>query len=210
MQSENNKDDTQKTEETAYFSPSPPEKEHQEGPAYDPAVAQEQSTDVNAQEPQPHHDPTADAVQWQSAEYHHSHKSIQWFVAFGVVCIGLIAVAVLLLRSWDFAVLIVVMSVALGLYAQRPPRMVDYALDSDGLYINDTLHRFGEYKAFGVFHDGAEYSVTLIPVKRFSPEVTVFFPESSGEVIVDALGGKLPMQSLKTNVFDKIVRFLGI
>lgn len=147
-------------------------------------------------------------VQWQAAEYHHHEKNTPWFLVFGIVVVVLIAVAVFVIKSWTFAVLIPVMAVALAVFSRRPPRMMDYVLSSKGLYINDTLHNFSEFKGFGVIHDGDEYSVMLIPVRRFQPSVSVYFPEDAGESIVDMLGVRLPMQPLQLDAFDKIVRAL--
>jgi hypothetical protein len=204
MQPEDEKSDLKQPQETAYFAANSASEDS------DTAAAETQSDKVEAPAAPSTKLPNPEPVHWQSPEYHHNNKSMQWFIIFGLVSVSLVVAAVLLLQSWTFAVLVVVMAVALGLYAQRPPRMMDYTLSEKGLFINDTLHGYAEFKAFGVIHDGNDYSVTFIPVRRFSPEVTAYFPEASGEAIVDMLGVKLPMQPLKTNVFDRIIRYLGV
>ncbi|MNY79362.1 hypothetical protein D3C86_2199690 [compost metagenome] len=50
----------------------------------------------------------------------------------------------------------------------------------------------------------------LIPVKRFLPGVTVYFPETLGEQIVDFLGARLAMQELHLDIIDKVVRKLRL
>ena len=40
--------------------------------------------------------------------------------------------------------------------------------------------------------------------------VKVYFPEGSGEAIVDHLGAHLPMEEVKLDLLDKIVNFLRI
>ena len=50
----------------------------------------------------------------------------------------------------------------------------------------------------------------LIPRKRFGARVTVYFPEAQGEQIVDMFGERLPMEQVKLDVLDKLVRFLRI
>ncbi len=149
-------------------------------------------------------------VHWQAAEYHQHDKSVGWFLAFGVVVVLLMAAAIFLIHSSTFTVLIPVMAAALIVFSRRPPRQMDYSLSSKGLYINDTLHNFSEFKGFGVIHDGDDYSIMMIPVRRFQPGVSVYFPEESGEAIVDMLGVRLPMQSLKLDAFDRIIRALHI
>jgi hypothetical protein len=149
-------------------------------------------------------------VHWQAHEYIHHEKSPMWFVVFAVVVLGLMAAAVFLMQAVTFAILVPVMAVALIVYSHRPPRLLDYTLSAKGLYVNDQLYPFADFKSFGVIHDGEEYSVMLIPVKRFKMGVSVYFPEEAGEAIVDMLGARLPMRELHIDVVDKLIRKLRI
>lgn len=154
--------------------------------------------------------PPLEPVHWQAHEYIHHDKSPLWFVIFVVVVIAFIAAAIFLIKSITFAILVPVMAAALLMYTHRPPRLLDYTLSNKGLYVNDHLYSFSEFKAFGVVRDGEEYSIMLLPVKRFMPEVSVYFPEEAGEAIVDMLGSRLPMQEFHLNFVDKIIRKLRI
>lgn len=147
-------------------------------------------------------------VRWQATEYIHHDKTALWFVVFSIVVIVFILIAIFLIKSITFAVLVPVMAAALVVYSYRPPRVIDYTLSRQGLHINDRLYSFGEFKSFGVIRDDGEYSIMLIPIKRFRPGVTVYFPEEVGEAIVDMLGVRLPMQELKLDVVDKLTRKL--
>ena len=50
----------------------------------------------------------------------------------------------------------------------------------------------------------------LIPKKRFGMQVKIYFPEGSGEQIVEQLGNHLPMEEVKLDLLDKLVNFLRI
>ena len=149
-------------------------------------------------------------MRWQAHEYIHHNRSAGWFILFAIVVLGLIAAAIFLIKSITFAILVPVMAAALLVYIHRPPRLLEYTLSRQGVHVNDHLYPFGEFKAFGVIRDGQEYSVMLLPTKRFKPGVTIYFPEESGEAIVDMLGARLPMQELHLDVVDKILRKLRI
>lgn len=149
-------------------------------------------------------------VHWQAYEYIPQDKNPLWFTIFGVVVVGLIIIAIFLLKSVTFAVLIPVMAVALVVYSKRPPRLLNYTISSQGLHVNDRLYPFIDFKGFGVIHDGSEYSILLIPRKRFKPGTSVYFPEEAGEAIVDMLGARLPMQELHVDMVDKLVHKLRI
>jgi hypothetical protein len=219
MQPEDQKDDFRQPQVTNYFTPAPASGDNETPvtqPPVEPVVAPapevtaEQPIAAAPETPAAPQQPEQGPVQWQAPEYLHHEKNPLWFIAFGIVVIALTAAAIFLMKSWTFALLIPVMAVALVAYSHRPPRMMDYVLSGKGLYISDTLHPFAEFKSFGVIHDDHEYSVVLIPVRRFRPSLTVYFPEDKGEALVDLLGVRLPMQPLKLDAFDKIVRLLGL
>ena len=170
----------------------------------------EQQVDDTTSDDQPSQLPEIDPVQWQAVEYVQYTKQPLWYVGFAVVVIALMVLAVWLMQAWTFAILILVMAAALMVYSHRPPRELTYVLSEKGLYINDQLHPMGEFKAFGVVQDSALHSLMLIPVKRFRPGLSVYFPTEVGERVVDILGAYLPMQDLKLDTFDKIVQKLRL
>jgi len=150
-------------------------------------------------------------VTWTAQEYIHADKTPIWFILFALVALGLIAVDIFLLKSWTFSALVIVMSVAVIIYTRRPPRTITYALSGkQGLTVGDKLYNFSEFKAFGLIKDGDHNSIMLIPTKRFAPGVSVYFPPEAGEQIVDILGQRLPMENLKLDIIDVLVRKLRL
>ena len=159
----------------------------------------------------PEDTPENPPITWTAQEYIHLDRSPLWFVGFIVAVLGLIALGIFVFQAWSFSVLIVVMAVALLVYIRRPPRTLTYALSpAQGLYVGERLYTFDEFKAFGLIQDEGNYSIMLIPRKRFSPGVSVFFPDDAGERIVDILGQRLPMENLKLDIVDIIVRKLRL
>lgn len=202
----------QNPNETPETSPNPPiEPVQSQGPM---VTLTPDPLDSDDERITPHTDPQApipqEPIRWQASEYIHHEKNALWFVVFSIVVLGLMALAILLMQAWTFAVLIAVMAAAVIVYARRPPRILTYTLSVKGLYVGDHLYDLSEFKSFGVIHDGAEFSVMLIPIKRFLPGVTVYFPEELGEQIVDFLGARLAMQELHLDVIDKVVRKLRL
>lgn len=150
-------------------------------------------------------------VHWSATEYIHEEKNTVWYAIFIVIALAFIAIDILLIKSYTFSALVIVMAIAVVIYSHRPPRMIDYTLSGDqGLYIGEVLYHFSEFKAFGLIKDRDHHSIMLIPNKRFSPGVSVYFPEEVGEEIVDILGARLPMENLKLDMIDVIVRKLRL
>ena len=150
-------------------------------------------------------------ITWSAQEYMHIDKGVGWFVLFALVVLGLVAIDVFFLKSWTFSLLVIVMAVAIIIYVRRPPRVLTYALSpAQGLYVGERLYHFDEFRAFGLIKDGEHHSIMLIPRKRFAPGVSVFFPEEAGERIVDILNQRLPIEELKLDVVDLLIRKLRL
>lgn len=149
-------------------------------------------------------------VSWVAHEYIHQEKGALWFVLFALIILGFLAISIFLMQSWSFAALLAVIAVVVVVYSRRPPRELTYSLTDEGLTVDDKLHKFSSFKSFGVIRDGEEFSVMLIPVQRFQPGITVYFPEEAGEDIVDILGSRLPMKDLKLDMVDHVVRLLRL
>lgn len=149
--------------------------------------------------------PSLEPVQWEASEYIHHHKGAGWFGALVTVAVVAAGVAIWL-QAWTFAALIVVMAVAVVVYAVRTPRAIQYGLDVKGIQIDERHYTFSEFRAFGVVPDGGLFSVVLIPTKRFMPSITIYFAESDGERIVDILGSQLPMENLQHDFIERFTR----
>jgi hypothetical protein len=154
---------------------------------------------------------TNEPVRWQAYEYIESERNFLWFVIFAIVVIGLIAAAIFLLKSWTFAILVVVMAIAVIILIRRPARLLQYTLSpTQGLYIGERLYGFNEFKTFGIIKDNGHNSIMLVPTKRFSPGVSVYFPDEASEKVVDILGARLPMKELKLDIIDIVVKKLRL
>ena len=148
-------------------------------------------------------------VSWTAEEYIVRDRNTWWYVGLVIVTIALSVLAVFL-NWWTFLALIILSMITILISNLRPPRKIDYLLDEKGLTEGEKLHKYEEFKAFGILKENNNFSAVLIPKKRFSPSVKVYFPEGSGEAIVDALGARLPMEEIKLDFLDKIVNFLRI
>ena len=148
-------------------------------------------------------------VSWEATEYIAREHNAWWYLGLIIVTAGFSALAVFL-KGWTFLILIILSAITLIVYTVRPPRKIKYRLDSTGLTEDNKLHKYDEFRAFGILKEGSNFSAVLIPKKRFGLSVKVYFPEGSGEAIVDALGARLPMEEVKLDILDKIVNFLRI
>lgn len=149
------------------------------------------------------------AVRWEAQEYITHDKNAGWYIGFSIVAIALIALAVWL-KQWVFIAVIVLSFISLIIYEVRPPRKIQYSVDGKGLTEGEKVYNFDDYRAFGILQDDTNFAIILMPKKRFAPAVTVYFPKEKGEEIVDVFGARLPMEEVKLDFMDKIIRKLRI
>jgi len=177
------------------------------------------NTDViDSSQTEPNSNPKSDnlvdndnPVHWVAKEYIYRDKNPLWFIIFTVVVFAFISLDVFLIKSYTFSILVVVMAASLIIYSRRPPREINYTLSGkQGLYIGEQLYHFSEFKSFSLLHEDGNDSLILVPIKRFLPAISVFFPRDAGEAIVDILGARLPMGQSKLDMIDIIARKLRI
>ena len=148
-------------------------------------------------------------ISWEAEEYIVRDRNIWWYIGLFVVG-GALGVIAVLLGTWTFLILIILSIISILISTFRPPRKIEYSLNKEGLLEAGKLHKYEDFKAFGILKEGSHFSAVLIPKKRFGLSVKVYFPEGSGEAIVDMLGSRLPMEEVKLDFLDKIVNFLRI
>lgn len=176
--------------------------------SYQPSPDEDNKQEINHDDKQSPDDSVNNiSVHWSASEYISQEKDWIWYVFFGLIVAAFIAIDIFLLKEFTFSILVVVMAFAVVVFSKRPPRTVNYTLTGNqGLYIDEKLYHFNDFRAFGILKDHGQHTIMLIPTKRFSPSVSVYFPEEVGEKIVDILGNRLPMEQVKLDIIDIIVQ----
>ncbi|MBQ9403342.1 hypothetical protein IJU22_02105 [Candidatus Saccharibacteria bacterium] len=148
-------------------------------------------------------------VSWEAEEYIPKNHNTWWYIGLFAISLGLGALAVFL-EGWTFLALIILSVITILVSTLRPPRKITYHIDNKGIKEGKIIHKYEDFRAFGILKEGEHYSAILIPKKRFGMSVKIYFPEGSGEQIVDFLGAHLPMENVKLDLLDKLVNFLRI
>ena len=177
-----------------------------------PAASGEFSAENNPQTETPPVRPTekvpgddGSLIRWQASEYVQQDRPPIWYVGLTIITLALMVVAIFVMKSITFAILIPVMAFALVIYTKRPPAIIDYTLSRKGLHVNDRLYSYDEFRSFSIALHGRAPSFHLVPRKRFQLGQTVGFTEDIGEPIVDMLGARLPMKEESPDLFDRLI-----
>ncbi|HEU5187195.1 MAG TPA: hypothetical protein VFT87_01690 [Candidatus Saccharimonadales bacterium] len=144
------------------------------------------------------------SVEWEASEYVHHSKGAGWFILVALATLSGLAVA-LYFQQWLFAVLVVAMGIAFGIFGRRQPRVLHYGLSNSGLTISAKQYSFADFRAFGVRTEGAFYTVMLVPVKRLAPGLNIYFSETEADQVLGILGSHLPMEQMEADPIDFIM-----
>jgi hypothetical protein len=147
-------------------------------------------------------------VEWQAPEYTNNKKGISWYFGLVIVTAIFISLAILVLKSWTFAILIIVMALVAVVYTRRQPGYIDYTLTDRKLTINNHEYSVADFCSYNISHDGGMYYASLVSRKRFMPLVVLYFPEDKGNAIVSILGKLLPVEPTKQSLVDIFAQML--
>ena len=86
---------------------------------------------------------------WKAHEYEYREKSVDWFWALGIIATTG-ATAAVVLGNILFAVLIVIGTLTLALYAVRKPNLTQFEINDRGIRIDNTIHPYTSLDSFWV------------------------------------------------------------
>ncbi len=145
-------------------------------------------------------------VSWSASEYISNPKNITWFGALGIGTAILSIFVYFVTRDLLSTVVIVIIGVITGIFAARQPQTLEYHVDSKGIHIGPKSYPYGVFRSYSVAHDGAFSYISLLPLKRFMPQMTIHYAPEDEEKIVETLGDYLPYEQHKQDIVDSITR----
>lgn len=151
-------------------------------------------------------DELPESVSWTASEFVHHAKSPMWFVILFGGTLALCAVVYLLTKDLITVVTILIMAALFAVVAARKPNVQQYVVDRRGLQIGPKLWEFKNFKSFCIIDEGHFTSVTLLPLKRFMPSVSVYFDPEDEAKIVDMLALYLPYEARQPDITDRIMK----
>lgn len=146
------------------------------------------------------------AVVWTASEFIHHHKDASWFIGLAVVSLlGAGLVYVTTRDSVTFAMVLTVL-VMLGIFASRKPRVLRYMLDESGISIAEKHYPYEEFKTFSVQDEGGFHSISLVPLKRINPGLSLYYPPEQENEIVEMISLYLPYEERQPDIVDRLMK----
>ncbi len=145
-------------------------------------------------------------VSWTASEFIEHDKTNGWFMILGFVTLIVAALVYVLSRSVFTTGLVAVVAVLFGITAARKPRTLPYQIDNKGIHIGPRSYGYDTFKSFSVMHEGAINSIQLMPLKRFMPPLSLYFPPDQEQSITETLGSYLPYEPRSLDFVDRLMR----
>ena len=145
------------------------------------------------------------SVAWTASEFIAHEKSKGWFVNLALVAFVITAFIYFVTRSIFSSVAILMGIILFGVFGARQPRQLTYQLDSTGLKIGEKWYGFQEFRSFSVIKEGAFSSIAFLPLKRFSPLISVYYAPADEEKILNILSNSLPYEDRKLDPVDSLM-----
>ncbi len=150
-------------------------------------------------------------ITWQAPEYPFYKKSVDWYWWFGLVTVGLIALAIYL-DNVLFAFVIAIGAFALLLYAIRPPRTLEYEATTRGIKADKKLYPYQTIDSFWIKDGGnetAEKTILLQSQKKFMPLLVFPLGNANIDELRQFLLDFMEEQELHEPLGQAIMEWLG-
>jgi hypothetical protein len=147
---------------------------------------------------------------WTAPEYHHSEKTKDWY--WGVCIISLTIVIIsFIIGNWLFALLVLVATFTLVLFAHRPPKEITIHMGSTGIIIEKTLYEYEDLESFWVDteENPAHPKILFKSKKVFMPFIIVPLGDLDPNDVADFLIDYLPEEKHKEPLLQRLAEDFG-
>lgn len=150
--------------------------------------------------------------EWQAPEFAYTHKPAGWYAAVVAFFAGLIVLAFFFvagdIQKWTTIGLLAVMAVAVSIWANRKPAVLQYRITTYGLEVGKRKHLFDDFRAFYEYMDYNQPSIDLVPGKRFGTLVSLPLATNEADQIEETISHMIPKIEHSEDIIDKLFRRL--
>lgn len=145
--------------------------------------------------------------EWQAPEFVFTQKPVGWFVGMVVVFLILGGIAAWF-QQWLTIGLLAVMTVSIGVWANRRPRVLHYQITNYGIVVDKRKYLFDDFRAYYEYMDYNQPSIDLVPGKRFGTLVSLPLATPDSDEIEQTIAHMVPKMEHHEDYIDKLFRRL--
>ena len=147
-------------------------------------------------------------ISWHTIEYPHQEKNVDWYWIVGIVTLS-IAVIAIIFNNLIFAILIIVCSFTLSLFASKKPEVVKVEINYFGVTFGKTHYPYAHLDSFWVETREHTPKIILKSKKVFMPFIVIFIEEVPEEKVHEILLKYLPEHEHVEPFLEKLLIYFG-
>jgi hypothetical protein len=147
-------------------------------------------------------------IEWETPEYRFEKRTADWFFAVGIIAASLTITAILL-NNILFAIVIVLGTLTIFLYAKRRPFIIKVGVTESGFRIGRNFYPYATLTAYWVETRFGEPKIFLRTTKLTAPFVSMPIVGVNPERVRLTLRDKLVEEEINEPLSQKIMEYLG-
>lgn len=149
-------------------------------------------------------------LEWSTLEYHHTHKTPDWYWAVGIIAATGASLA-FIFGNPVFAIFIILSAITLCIHVSKVPSEIQCAITNKGIVIHDTLFPYTSLDSFWVETLNTSIPKLILKSKKLLlPLVIVYIDEVDPEDVRKALLGYLKEEMHEEPFNQRIIEYLGL
>ncbi len=151
--------------------------------------------------------PAPDDLAWTASEFVAHPKTMTWYLALAGVTLAVLVLA-WFIGSHDIVteIVVVICGGLFGYMAGRQPRQMQYGLSGKGVQIGIKTYPYQDFRSFAVVDEGAFSSIDFMPLKRFSPMMSIYYHPEQEMDIMELLTLHLPFAAHHRTAIDGLMQ----
>ncbi|MBW3568759.1 hypothetical protein KY385_01370 [Candidatus Parcubacteria bacterium] len=157
-------------------------------------------------DPHPDQAKLSESVNWTASEFVSNHKDAKWHAGYLTVLIIALILIYAFTRDVISVVVISIMGILLLVLANHKPRQLPYEVNNKGIGIGNKFHTYEQFKSFSLSTEEAVGCINFMPLHRFTPEISIYFPPDEGDKILDIISRHIPNDQTQEKKVDRMFK----
>ncbi|MBA3733478.1 hypothetical protein H0W91_03850 [Patescibacteria group bacterium] len=147
-------------------------------------------------------------ITWHTVEYLHHEKTTDWYWMVAIITIS-IAIISIILNNVIFALLIMISSFTLTLFASKKPEIIKIDIDNIGVDVGSTHYPYVHLDSFWVETREPIHKVILKSKKVFMPFLIILIEDADPKEIKGLLRKHVREEEHTEPFLEKLLVYLG-
>lgn len=149
--------------------------------------------------------PADRTITWTASEYIAHHKTAKWYVMLSIGALLLALIVWILTKDEISAAVVIIGALFLGVYGSRPPRELQYQLNTDYLIIGQKQFDLADFRSFTIDDQQSFANINLMPLKRFATGLSIYYDPADEDEIIGILSAHLPLEEHQSDPIDRLM-----